>query len=329
MPLAQYRCAMKALLPKHLLLPLAAFFLLSSPLIVANAGVKSTFLYSLSNFNGKFSFGEVRVRADRTRDEVYVIDRGIVHIFNNAGMEEFWFGDDPELGTIYDLAVDEKGDIFLLSYVFSDTAGRNCFVIRCSYRGEVKEKFPISGLPPEFSPFYPDTLMYRDGNCYLAGTGRGLAVVTDKKGVFRRGYDFLKILDIPVKDRADKEMYGFSIDPAGNMLFTIPVLFKAYVVSPEGKMEASFGRPGSAPGLFGVVSGITADEQGNYYVVERLRSVVMVFDKEFRFLHEFGYRGAKPENLIRPSDLALGNSGKIYVNQMRDRGVSVFSLTSD
>jgi hypothetical protein len=55
----------------------------------------------------------------------------------------------------------------------------------------------------------------------------------------------------------------------------------------------------------------------------------MVFDKEFRFIREFGYRGDKPGNLIRPNDLAMGNSGKLYVTQVRNRGVSVFSLTSD
>ena len=64
-------------------------------------------------------------------------------------------------------------------------------------------------------------------------------------------------------------------------------------------------------------------------MVERLRSVVMVFDKEFRFLKEFGYRGDKPGNLIRPNEVAVGNAGKIYVTQVRNRGVSVFSVTSD
>jgi hypothetical protein len=77
------------------------------------------------------------------------------------------------------------------------------------------------------------------------------------------------------------------------------------------------------------VSGIVADDLGNYLVVERLRSVVMVFNKEFLFVKEFGYRGTKAENLVGPNDLALGNSGRLYVTQLRNRGVSVFSLTSD
>jgi hypothetical protein len=77
------------------------------------------------------------------------------------------------------------------------------------------------------------------------------------------------------------------------------------------------------------VSGIAKDDQENYLVVERLRSVVMVFDKNFGFLKEFGYRGGKPGNLIRPSEVAAGNAGKLYVTQLMNRGVSVFSVTSN
>jgi hypothetical protein len=113
------------------------------------------------------------------------------------------------------------------------------------------------------------------------------------------------------------------------MLFTVPVLFQAFVVTPDGKMAGSFGKAGSAPGRFGVISGIARDDQGNYLVVERLRSVVMVFSKEFQFLMEFGYRGDKPGNLIRPNQVEMGNAGKIFVTQVRNRGVSVFNVTTD
>jgi hypothetical protein len=154
-------------------------------------------------------------------------------------------------------------------------------------------------------------------------------VVTDRNGVFLKGYDLADILKIPEEDRPNTEIFGFNLDTEGNMLFTVTVLFKAYVVSPDGKIAASFGKAGSAPGLFGHVSGIAKDDMGNYLVVERLRSVVMVFDKEFRFLKEFGYRGSKPENLTRPTDVAVGNAGKLFVTQVRDRGVSVFHLATD
>lgn len=296
----------------------------------AAAGIRSAFLYTLSNFSGKVPYNDVKLHVDRARDEVYVIDRGIVRVFNEAGMEVFWFGDDPALGAIYDLAVDNKGDIFLLSYDFSRPAdGPKFWVTRCNYRGEPKETIAISGVPAEYSRFYPNAMYFREGGFFLVSRNGMRAIVTDRGGVFQKGYDFAQILDVPEKDRPDTEISGFSLDRAGNMLFTVPVLFKAYVVSPDGKATASFGKSGSAPGMFGIVGGIAADEQGNYLVVERLRSVVMVFDKKFRFLQEFGYRGDKPGNLIRPSELAMGNSGKLYVTQLRNRGVSVFSLTSE
>jgi hypothetical protein len=291
--------------------------------------VKSTFLYSLANFFGKVPYSEVRIRVDRARDEVYVVERGIVRVFNETGMEFFWFGDSPELGSIYDLAVDDQGDLFLLSFDRTQPNNPIYFLIRCNYRGDAKEKLAVTGLPPDFSGFFPNYMFYRNGKFFFLSSSGMRVVVTDRSGVFLKGYDLADILAIPEKDRPDTEIFGFNLDSEGNMLFTVPVQFKAYVVSPDGKMAASFGKSGSAPGLFGIVSGIAKDDTGNYLVVERLRSVVMVFDKEFRFLKEFGYRGSKPGNLTRPDDVAVGNAGKLYVTQVKEQGVSVFILTTD
>jgi hypothetical protein len=266
---------------------------------------------------------------DRARDEVYVVERGIVRVFNESGMEFYWFGDNAELESIYDLAVDEKGDVSLLSFNLTHPEDPKYFLIHCNYRGDVKEKRTVAGLPAEFSGFFPNYMFYRDGKFLFLSSSKMQVVVTDKRGVFQRGYDLANILGIPEKDRPNIEIFGFNLDSEGNMLFTVPVLFQAYVVSPEGKVAGSFGKAGSAPGMFGVVCGIAKDDQGNYLVVERLRSVVMVFDKKFRFLQEFGYRGGKPDNLIRPNEVAMGNGGKLYVTQVRNQGVSVFSVTSN
>ena len=329
MSLALKRLIVKSVRAKYLIAPLAAFLFLAPFTAHASAEVNATFLYSLANFNGKLPYNEVRVRVDRARDEVYVVERGIVRVFNESGMEFFWFGDNPDLESVYDLAIDEKGDVFLLSFNFSHPEDPKYFLIRCSYRGDVKEKLMLTDLAPEFSQFFPNYMFYRDGQFHFLSSSKMQVVVTDRKGMFQKGYDLAAILEIPETDRPTTEIFGFNMDSGGNMLFTVPVLFKAYVVSPDGKVTGSFGKAGSAPGLFGIVSGIARDDQGNYLVAERLRSVVMVFDKDFRFLHEFGYRGDKPGNLILPNEVAVGNAGKLYVTQLRSRGVSVFSVTSN
>jgi len=320
---------MKAIYAKYLVLILATSLFLAPFLAQASAEVRSTFLYNLANFYGKIPYNDVRIRVDRVRDDVYAVDRGIVRVFNDVGMEVFWFGDDPELAGIYDLALDEKGDIFLLSYDFSDLGNPKYGVIRCNYRGEARERFAVSGLPKEFSRFFPNYMFYQNDTFFFLGSSNMTVVVTDRKGVFLKGYNLADILEIPEKDRPDTEIFGFSLDRAGNMLFTVPVLFKAFVVSPDGKVAGSFGKAGSAPGLFGIVSGIVADDQGNYLVVERLRSVVMIFDKEFRFQSEFGYRGLAPGRLIGPRELEVDGDKRVFVTQLRKRGISVYNLTEN
>ncbi len=102
-------------------------------------------------------------------------------------------------------------------------------------------------------------------------------------------------------------------------------MFRVFKSAPDGTVT-SFGRSGSAPGRFGIVSGITSDSRGNLLITDKLRCVVMAFDKDFNFITEFGYRGLGPDNLIVPDDIAVDARGRVYVSQMRLRGVSVFAL---
>ena len=167
----------------------------------------------------------------------------------------------------------------------------------------------------------------------------------DADGGFQEGYDLNAILrrylgdDDRLKKQAenpdwaddrleDISINGFHVDKRGNMFFTVPVLFSAYRLSADGRL-AEFGRPGSAPGKFGVVAGIVTDDMGFIYVTDRLRSVVLVFDRNFVFQTEFGYRGGRPSNLIVPDDVAIDADGNVYVAQAANRGVSVFRMAYD
>jgi sugar lactone lactonase YvrE len=184
----------------------------------------------------------------------------------------------------------------------------------------------LKNFPPDFSDFLPVRLIYRQEMLYLLDSNSLKIAVTDANGVFQNGYDLGSLAGIEEtkKDRTDID--GFSVDSEGNMLFTIPVKFEAFVLSPDGEI-ISFGRPGGAPGKFNNVGGIVEDDKGYYYVADKLKSAVLVFDKDFRFQLEFGYRGFRPENLTSPRNLALDSQGRLYVSEIGNKGISVFQIT--
>jgi DNA-binding beta-propeller fold protein YncE len=70
-----------------------------------------------------------------------------------------------------------------------------------------------------------------------------------------------------------------------------------------------------------------ADDRGYFYVADRLKSAVLIFDRNFKFVREFGYRGSKPHNLTGPWNLGLDADNRLYVSQLASRGVSVFKIT--
>jgi hypothetical protein len=288
--------------------------------IPAMANVSASFLYSLSNFTGKIPYNTTRMSVDKKTGEIYVIYENLLKVFNSAGMEIYHFGEDLDVGQIIDMTIDPNGDLLLLTLKDSRET-----LVQCNYRGDPISTMDLKNLPPEFSGFVANRLVCHGESLYLASAEGMKIVVTDLEGNFKKGYDLFSILELEEKERGNAEIFGFSVDGNGNILFTIPVLFKAFMLSDEGKISY-FGKPGGAPGKFNIVSGIVRDSRGNFLVVDRLKSAVMIFDKKFNFMTQFGFRGLRPENLFAPDEIAIDSSDRIYVTQGRKKGISVFKL---
>lgn len=285
------------------------------------AAIETSFLYTLSNFSGTLPYYWGRISADKERNEIYVLYKNSISVFNPSGMEIYRFGEDVDLGRMTDIDVDQAGDILLLTYRESGYE-----VIRCNFRGEPVGRIDILNLPDEFSGFSPTRITCRDDNIYLASMQEMKIIVIASDGQFETGYDIASLIELSDKERKGKEMGGFSVNDDGDILFTIPVLFKAYKLSPDRKI-AGFGRAGGAPGNFGIVTGIVSDSRGNIIITDRLKNSVIIFDKNYNFLKEFGYYGYKPGNLVLPADLTLDRQNRIYVTQGAGRGISVFQIT--
>jgi len=274
------------------------------------------FLFDIATSAGAAESTWATLAYDRTHDELFVVSGGLVRVFNAAAMESYTFGGDGDLGSAERVALLESGEIL----VIINQDGRRA-VIRCDFRGERIGPLQLQAVPETFVGFSPDRILVQGEKLYLVQTALMRVLVTDLQGYVERGYDLARL--VRQKDPEIKiGMNGFWADTQGNMVFTMPYAFSAFVLSPSGGLQ-KFGTRGSSPGKFNIVGSVASDEQGNLFVLDRLRSVVMIFDANLKFVVEFGYRGEGQSNLIAPYDVAVGN-GKVFVSQARNRGVKVF-----
>ncbi|MFH1019582.1 MAG: hypothetical protein V1782_03055 [Pseudomonadota bacterium] len=293
----------------------------------ASQAVTASYLHHLGNFTGTIPFEWVPITIDEARQEVYVLNPAehTVNIFNESGLEVYRFDTDERLGNIGGVAVLEDGDILLLCY---PQRGGKAIPVRCDYRGDVREEFALTELPSAPGGFRPDQMVLRQGRLYLAETDDMRVAVFDLRGKYLEHFDLVKLLGLTIKDGAPVNvgMGGFDVDQDGALLFTVPTNFHGYRLRPGHELE-EFGRAGGAPGRFNVVGGIVAGPDGLIFVTDTLKAAVLVFDRNFNFLSEFGYRGSHPESLIGPLNLAVSQRGRLYVTQLGKQGVKVFRFT--
>lgn len=79
--------------------------------------------------------------------------------------------------------------------------------------------------------------------------------------------------------------------------------------SPEGKLEFSWGEPGSGPGQFHVPHGIAIDRNDVIYVADRENSRLQLFSPDGKFLSEW-------TDVVRPAEVFIDKDGLIYVAEL-------------
>jgi hypothetical protein len=285
-------------------------------------------LYELSDFTGTIPYTDATVVADPSHDEVYTIFANDVRVFNGTGMQVYSFSLDSAKGRILDLAVDEHGDLLTLIYAPLGPDGRAAWALgRADYRGRPLDSVALE-IPDALATFSPNRLVMGSGVIWLASTTQMMAASFSTDGSFLRELDLADLAGVESKDRENTGIRGFDVDPSGSVIFSIPTLFRVYVVAADGTTRA-FGKVGSAAGNFGIVADVASDRNGHIIVSDRLRNVVMVFDEDFGFVREFGQNGNVKSRVNWPGGLAVGTAGKLYVSQLGNRGIAVFAMSPE
>lgn len=301
----------------------------AAPLSGAELREPFRFLHDLSAANGRVDATSARLAWDPRSREVLVVAGGTVRVFNAGGMQVHSFGRDEELSAIAAITpLDESGDYAVLTGF-----GATTDIYRCDYRGALVSRIELSDLPPKLKDFVPRSIYFFENHLYLASEQDRVVVQIDLEGRFVRYQDLAPLLasekgeddEVGGGDASPDEVgiRGLSVDGRGNILFTVPTLFRAFVISPDGAVR-SFGKKGSTGGKFNVVVAISTDEAGNAYVLDTLRSTVSLFDADFRFVQQFGFRSHRPGGLIAPTAVLVAD-GRVYVSQGLKRGIAVYA----
>ncbi len=281
------------------------FFIIIACLILLPAGVYAEvmksersggqlevkFQYFLANFSGPIGSQLAKLDLNLVRKEIYTLDRGLeLRIFNPQGMEIFSLGSESALGYVVDMAVGPRqGEIFLLPPPHLSDG-----IKVLNYRGELESVIRLQGLPEELRDFRPDPRSNSArGNFFPPGRGKTAGGRCPKPpgkiypgprswrgpGPSRRGAGPRKGQNVVVQHQRLQRRRGWQCLPR-----LVSTLFRVPPATPDGRLEV-FGRSGSGPGRFGVVSGIASDRQGTIYVsATSCARWLMLFSPTFEFL---------------------------------------------
>jgi len=212
------------------LAPLLAALLLGAP-PAAPGPLEPRHLFDIATTGGAVESTWSPLAYDREHEELFAVFGGLVHVFNAAGMETYAFGGDGDLGLVERVAPLEGGDLLLLT-----REGGRRTIVRCDYRGERLAALEVKGLPADFAGFDPDRLLVRGERLYLVEAGSMRVAVADLEGRVDHVIDLAGLLresDPTLRGG----LSGFTVDGQGNLVFTMPLSFTAFVLSPSRKLR--------------------------------------------------------------------------------------------
>jgi DNA-binding beta-propeller fold protein YncE len=153
---------------------------------------------------------------------------------------------------------------------------------------------------------------------YVFHRGKQPIMVFDKDGKFLRGWG----------DDQVKTAHGLRIDSSGNVWTTDIGNHLVIKYDPEGKVLLTLGKkdqPGDGTDQFNKPADVAVAPSGDIYVADGYgNSRVIKFNKEGKFLKEWGKKGTGEGEFNIPHAIVLDAKGRVYVGDRENNRVQVF-----
>lgn len=262
------------------------------------------FKFEIKSFYKNPLKGPKSVFVDREHGEIYVTDpaRGETLVFDAEGAPVFSFGGRPAEFAPLDVAV-KGGRIYL-------TFENKPYIGVFSLRGE-----PVKTISPKEGKFVPGRMdMDEEGNIYVINTAEDKCLVLDKDD------NFIGSIGEGLKSLA-------GVAAGGGRVYLITPFFKGRVIhvyTAKGEHLMSFQAIEDRGGTLGLPVSGKADKDGNFWLVDALRGVI-IFNKEGKEISRFGgAAGAEREMLNFPFDIDFDGEGMVYIVEEGAKRISVF-----
>ncbi len=129
-----------------------------------------------------------------------------------------------------------------------------------------------------------------------------------------------------MQEWAQGKPVGLTVDHDGNLWVPDTHYHRVIVFTPQGQEIKRFGTKGAGPGEFDLPTDIAFDRDGNIYVSEYGdNNRVQVFDRDLKFLRQFGQMGQGDGDLSRPQSLAIVDD-LLYITDSCNHRISVHKL---
>lgn len=155
-----------------------------------------------------------------------------------------------------------------------------------------------------------------------------IADLTDRIQVFDRDGTFLRAWRMPALNVDGPS--GLTVDPLGRVLVADTHFYRVMIYDQYGELirQIGDGVQSTEPGRFGYPTDAVLDSAGNFYVAEYGENDrIQVFDRDGKWLRQWGGYGYEPGEFRRPRALAIDAQDHIYVADSCNHRIQVFDTT--
>ena len=152
-----------------------------------------------------------------------------------------------------------------------------------------------------------------------------IADLTDRIQVFDRDGNFLRSWRTPSLNIDGPN--GLTADRFGRILVADTHFYRVLIYDRQGTLLSQIGDgvQGEEPGRFVYATDVVTDRAGNFFVAEYGNSDrIQVFDRDGKFLRQWGGHGYEPGEFLRPRALAIDDQDRIYIADSCNHRIQVF-----